>query len=41
MNLFNDGITGVYSFNKKNAQMALLAIPVSNMGAIVTSLLGG
>lgn len=41
VNLFNDGITGVYSFNKKNAQMALLAIPVSNMGAIVTSLLGG
>lgn len=27
-NLYNDGLTGVYIFNKANAQMALLAVPI-------------
>lgn len=27
-NLYNDGLTGVYVFNKANAQIALLAVPV-------------
>lgn len=29
MNLFNDGIAGAYIFNKKDAQMSVLCIPVS------------
>ncbi|CQD07314.1 bacteriophage minor tail subunit [Mycolicibacterium conceptionense] len=29
VNLFNDGIGGVYIFNKKNAQISVLCIPVS------------
>jgi hypothetical protein len=29
LNLFNDGLSGVYSFNKKDAQLAVLVIPVS------------
>ncbi|MUL44459.1 phage tail protein [Mycobacterium sp. CBMA293] len=31
VNLFNDGITGVYSFNKRNAQLAIQCIPVSGI----------
>ncbi|CKH14044.1 phage tail protein [Mycolicibacterium smegmatis] len=29
VNLFNDGIAGVYAFNKNNAQLSVLCIPVS------------
>ncbi|WP_396902686.1 hypothetical protein [Mycolicibacterium sp.] len=28
INLYNDGLTGVYLFNKTNAQLSLLAVPV-------------
>lgn len=28
VNLFNDGITGAYIFNKKNAQLSVLCVPV-------------
>lgn len=30
INLFNDGLTGAYAFNKKDAQLSVLVIPVSN-----------
>jgi len=33
VNLFNDGITGAYVFNKKNAQLSVLCIPVSGFVA--------
>jgi hypothetical protein len=29
VNLFNDGLSGVYSFDRKNAQLSVLCIPVS------------
>lgn len=29
VNLFNDGIAGVYNFNKKDAQLTILVVPVS------------
>jgi hypothetical protein len=29
VNLFNDGIAGVYAFNRTNAQLSVLCIPVS------------
>lgn len=32
VSLFNDGITGVYIFNKKNAQLSVLCIPVGGFG---------
>lgn len=31
LNLFNDGLTGVYAFNKKDAQLAVMCIPVSGI----------
>ncbi len=32
VNLYNDGLTGVYIFHKANAQLALLAVPVVTVG---------
>ena len=29
VNLFNDGLAGVYQFNKNNAQLAVMVMPVS------------
>jgi hypothetical protein len=29
VNLFNDGISGAYIFNKKNAQLSIICMPVS------------
>lgn len=31
INLFNDGLTGVYNFSKKNAQLAILVLPVGSI----------
>jgi hypothetical protein len=28
-NLYNDGVTGAYAFNKKDAQASVLLIPVT------------
>lgn len=33
VNLFNDGIGGVYAFNKKNAQLTVECIPVGGFGS--------
>jgi hypothetical protein len=41
VNLFNDGMTGVYSFNRKNAQLGVLCIPVSGFSLeVVPAMLG-
>lgn len=33
VNLFNDGLSGVYSFSRKDAQLSVLCIPVSGLAA--------